>query len=118
MRIKDFKYVFVETGGGWGYVREMYGVTSKGELYTTSNFDERNIQLDTEIECEFICKFDDVNLGMHPVVTYAVMDATSLATLEVTEEELVEVQVCPCIDCNNPELFNRIQKAVYAKNHS
>ena len=117
MQVKDFKYVFVETGGGWSYVRKMYCVTSEGELYVASDFDEDNIQLDTEIECKLICQFDDVELGVHPVVTYAVMDATSLATLEVTENELVEVQVCPCIDCNNPALFNRIRKAVYAQSN-
>lgn len=113
--IKDFKYIFVETGGGWTRVNNLYGITPTGELYFTKEFDKKTTELDTAVVCDFICVLDNIELGLPESKPCPAFDATFLEVVEITET-LNVIYAADCIPPNNPKLYERIEEAIYKKN--
>ena len=107
MRISNFKYIITNTGGGWVRSHELYGVTPEGDVYKTHKFSEKEIIVDTNIECEYIGKLTDIELGLKMDIHYAVMDASELTVYDVKGDFLV-VHCAPNISENNPKLFEHI----------
>lgn len=107
MKISNFKYIITNIGGGWVRSHELYGVTSEGDVYKTHKFIEKEINVDTNIECEYIGKIIDTDLGLKMDIHYAVMDASELTVYDVTGDFLV-VHCAPNISENNPKLFEHI----------
>ena len=107
MKISNFKYIITNTGGGWVSLHELYGVTTEGDVYKTHKFSEKDINVDTNIECEYIGKLTDTDLGLKMDIHYAVMDASELTVYDVTSDFLV-VHCAPNISENNPKLFEHI----------
>ena len=108
-QIKDFKYVFVETGGGFTEVNRLYGITPTGKLYFTKQFNKKTMELNTTVVCDFISELGNIDLELPKNKPIIAFDASYLEVLEVTET-LNLIYACNCIDPNNPELFNRIEK--------
>ena len=114
IKIKEFKYIFIEIGGGWIQAHNLYGVMPNGQVYLTNEFNE--IELDTEVNCKFICKLDSIELGLQPVAYSGIMDAEFLTVLEVSDE-LKVLREYDCCEANNPTLFNLIKEAERSMSH-
>lgn len=109
MRVKDCKYIMTVIGGGWCYEHCLYAVTASGEVYKTCRFDEETVGLDTELDCEFIGKLDNVELDPKPKLDIAVMDAPWLTVYEV-KDSLEVIHKDHEISELNPSLYEKIMK--------
>lgn len=111
MRISEFCYVLTDIGGGWGTVHDLYGVTPSGDVYKAGTFDEKTMNIATELDCEYIGYLDKVELGVQPKKKGCSMDASYLVVVDV-DDVLKIVYEGDNISENNPRLYNDIEALV------
>lgn len=111
MKLSSFKYILTDIGGGWGTIHSFYGVTEDGSVYTTRKFDTP-FKLDTEIECELLGKLSNIELGLHDIKQYAIMDGSYLTVYDAHDNFKV-LHYCDAGTDSDPDLYKRIKELEY-----
>lgn len=83
----------------------------RGEVYITHKFED-SLTSDIEIECDLLGKLDNIELGLHEVKQYAILDGSYLTVYDVHDNFKV-VHYCDAGTASDPDLYKRIKELEY-----